>query len=156
QIEANRFQLKLEPCDVNNLIKNAVLLIKPLAEEKNLVIQEQLEPLFSINCDKELVQQIILNILENAIKYSPENTFIRVISQEMDDFIVVSIKDQGRGIENKDQDKIWEKFSRFDDKTEGTGLGLYLVRYFVEAHKGFVFVNSDGESGSTIGFKLPL
>lgn len=156
QIEANRFQLKLEPCDINNLIKNAIVLIKPLAEEKNLTIQEELEPLFSINCDKELVQQIILNILENAIKYSPENTIIRIVSEEMDDFIVVSIQDQGRGIRSEDQDMIWEKFSRFDEKTEGTGLGLYLVRYFVEAHKGYVFVNSDGKSGSTIGFKLPI
>ena len=156
QIEANRFQLKLEPCDINNLIKNAILLITPLAEEKKLIIREQLEPLFSINCDKDLVQQIILNILENAIKYSSEKTTIDIISEETENFIIVSIKDQGRGIDPADQKMIWEKFSRFDEQTEGTGLGLYLVRYFVEAHKGYVFVNSDGKNGSTIGFKLPI
>ena len=69
QIEANRFQLKLEPCDINILIQNAIQIIKPLADEKRLVLLSELEPLFSLNCDKELVQQIILNILENALGF---------------------------------------------------------------------------------------
>jgi signal transduction histidine kinase len=156
QIEANSFQLKIEPCDINTLIKNAVQAIKPLADEKNLKIQEHLEPLFSINCDKELVQQIILNILENAVKYSPEGTLLEVFSNEEDEFVLVSVKDQGRGIRIEDQELIWKKFSRFNDQTEGTGLGLYLVKYFVEAHNGFVFIDSEEGKGSTIGFKLPL
>lgn len=156
QIEANSFQLKREPCDINRLIQNAVQLITPLAEEKKLVINEKLEPLFSINCDKELVQQIVLNILENAVKYSPENTVIEVSSKEENEFVVVAVKDQGRGILADDQDLIWQKFSRFNEKTEGTGLGLYLVKYFVEAHNGFVFVDSQKGIGSTVGFRLPL
>lgn len=156
QIEANRFHLKLEPCDINSLLNNAIQMIKPLAEEKKLTIEASLEPLFSLNCDKELIQQIILNILENAVKYSPENTQIRVISEEQEDSVVVSIQDQGKGIRTEDQDMVWQKFSRFDDKTEGTGLGLYLVKYFVEAHNGSVFVRSEEGKGSTIGFKLPV
>ncbi len=156
QIEANRFHLKLEPCDINSLLYNAIQMIKPLAEEKKLTINASLEPLFSINCDKELIQQIILNILENAVKYSPENTLIQVTSEEQDDLIVVSIHDQGKGIRHEDQEMIWKKFSRFDETTEGTGLGLYLVKYFVEAHSGSVFIQSEEGKGSTIGFKLPV
>src|SRR5690606_4301770 len=117
----------------------------------------QLEPLFSINCDKELVQQIILNILENAIKYSPENTTVEIQSKEEGDLVVVTVKDQGKGIKLEDQDMIWQKFSRLKGETaEGTGLGLYLVKYFVEAHNGAVFMNSAENKGTTIGFKLPL
>ncbi len=156
QIEANRFQLRLEPCDINVLIQNAVQNIKPLADEKGLSLLTELEPLFSLNCDKELVQQIILNILENAVKYSPDNRKIFISSVEDNDFVVVSIKDEGKGIRLEEKDLIWKKFSRFDDKTEGSGLGLYLVKYFVEAHNGVVFVESTEGSGTTIGFKLPL
>jgi two-component system, OmpR family, phosphate regulon sensor histidine kinase PhoR len=156
QIESNRFLLKIEPCDINSLIKNGVNMIRPLAEEKKISIQETLEPLFSINCDKDLVQQIILNILENAIKFSPSNSTINISSIEEESFVVVSVQDHGRGIKLEDQDKIWRKFYRTDDNTEGTGLGLYLVKYFVEAHDGAVFVESDGVNGSVVGFKLPL
>ncbi len=156
QIESNRFLLKIEPCDINSLIKNGVSMIRPLADEKDIVIQENLEPLFSINCDKDLVQQIILNILENAIKFSPHSTAINVSSSEEENFVVVSIEDRGCGIKMEDQDKIWRKFYRTDENTDGTGLGLYLVKYFVEAHDGSVFVESDGLSGSKVGFKLPL
>jgi two-component system, OmpR family, phosphate regulon sensor histidine kinase PhoR len=156
QIEANSFQLRLEPCDINSLIQNAVQIIKPLADEKMLVINENLEPLFSINCDKELVQQIILNILENAVKYSPDNTKIQISSFEENEFVVVAVQDEGKGIRTEDQDLVWKKFSRFDEKTEGTGLGLYLVKYFVEAHRGQVFIQSGEGLGSKIGFKIPL
>lgn len=156
QIESNRFMLKIEPCDINSLIKNGVAMIRPLADEKQIVISEILEPLFSINCDKDLVQQIILNILENAIKFSPHGKTIDISSAEEESFVVVSIQDRGCGIKNEDREKIWGKFYRTDENTDGTGLGLYLVKYFVEAHDGSVFVESDGLCGSKVGFKLPL
>lgn len=156
QIESNRFKIKQEPGDMNKMIEQAIAILSPLAEEKSIRIETHLEPLFSINCDKDLVQQIILNILENAIKYSPEHTTINVHSQEESDFIVVTVKDQGKGIKAQEQELIWEKFSRLNETTEGTGLGLYLVKYFVEAHNGAVFMKSEENKGTTIGFKLPL
>jgi len=156
QIESNRFQIKREPCDINDVVNEATRILKPLADEKDIAITVQLEPLFSIKCDKELVQQIILNILENAIKYSPSKSTVKVRSAEENDFVVISVTDEGKGIAPEDQQVIWQKFSRLNEQNEGTGLGLYLVKYFVEAHNGAVFINSQVGKGSTIGFKLPL
>lgn len=156
QIESNRFAIKREPCDINGVITEATMILKPLADEKQIALISTLEPLFSIKCDKELVQQIILNIIENAIKYSPSKSAVRVQSSEENDFVVISVTDEGKGIKPEDQDVIWQKFSRLNEQNEGTGLGLYLVKYFVEAHNGAVFIRSDIGKGSTIGFKLPL
>lgn len=121
QIESNRFLLKIEPCDINSLINNGVNIIRPLAEEKSIIIREKLEPLFSINCDKDLVQQIVLNILENAIKFSPPGKEIEISSSEEESYVVVSIQDHGCGIKLEDQEKIWKKFYRTDESTDGTG-----------------------------------
>lgn len=156
QIESDRFQLKREPCDINLVVSEATQILKPLADEKSISLSAELEPLFSIKCDKELVQQIILNILENAIKYSPSQSRVQVRSTEENDFVVISVSDEGKGIKPEDQDVIWQKFSRLNEQNEGTGLGLYLVKYFVEAHNGAVFIESEVGKGSTIGFKLPV
>ncbi|MBY0316602.1 MAG: CHASE2 domain-containing protein, partial [Bdellovibrionales bacterium] len=156
QIESNRFNLKKEPCDINLLIRQAVAILAPIAEEKKITLNSHLDTLFSISCDKDLVQQIILNIIENALKYSPANTSIDIYSLEENDFVVVRIQDHGEGIKVDDQARVWEKFSRVNNKTEGTGLGLYLVKYFVEAHNGAVFMDSEENVGTTVTFKLPI
>jgi two-component system, OmpR family, phosphate regulon sensor histidine kinase PhoR len=156
QIESDGFRVKREPGDMNSIIEQAISIIAPLAEEKDIRIDTKLEPLFSIKCDKELVQQIVLNLLENAIKYSPIQTTVTIDSKEEDDFVVVTVTDQGKGIKAQDQELIWKKFSRLKETAEGTGLGLYLVKYFVEAHNGAVFMKSEENKGTTIGFKLPL
>lgn len=156
QIEANRLAIKKQPCDINELIKSTFSNLQPLASEKNITLIHNLEPLFSINCDKDLVQQIILNLVENAIKYSPDNTEVKVTSSEENDYVIITVSDQGKGIKEADQELIWKKFSRLDERAEGTGLGLYLVKYFVEAHDGAVFVTSNENQGTKIGFKIPL
>lgn len=156
QIESNRFNLKKEPCDINRLLQQAVTILAPIADEKKINLNMHLATLFSINCDKDLVQQIILNIIENALKYSSEGTAIDIFSLEENDFVVVKIQDHGEGIKLSDQSLVWEKFSRVNNKTEGTGLGLYLVKYFVEAHNGAVFMDSKVNIGTTVTFKLPI
>lgn len=157
QIEADRFSIKKEPADINEIIQMAFAELRLLAQEKEIQVDLDLEPLFSLNCDKELVKQIILNLIENAIKYSPNGTKVRVSSEELDEFVVIRVSDQGPGIKPSDRDLIWQKFSRLNDRTEGSGLGLYLVKFFVEAHNGAVFVDDNpNEKGSIIGFKLPV
>ncbi|MCB9073091.1 MAG: CHASE2 domain-containing protein [Bdellovibrionaceae bacterium] len=156
QIESNRFELKQENCDLNTLIVQAIKTLQPLADEKHISITTQLEPLFTLKLDKDLLQQILLNIIENAIKYSPANSPIHVSSKEESDFVIVCVKDHGKGISKEDQQRIWEKFSRLNEQNEGTGLGLFLVKYFVEVHGGAVFINSAIGQGSEIGFRLPI
>lgn len=156
QIESNRFELKQENCDLNKIIEQAVKTLKPLADEKELRITHALEPLFTLKLDRDLLQQILLNIIENAIKYSPHNATIHVSSYEEENYVVVCVKDEGKGIPIEDQHRIWEKFSRLNEQKEGTGLGLFLVKYFVEVHGGAVFIKSEENKGSEIGFRLPI
>lgn len=156
QIESNRFELKQENCDLNIIIEQAIKTLQPLADEKNITISKKLEPLFTLKLDKDLLQQILLNIVENAIKYSPENSNIHLTSTEDQNYVIVCVKDEGKGIPQEDQYRIWEKFSRLNEQKEGTGLGLFLVKYFVEVHGGAVFINSQVNKGSEIGFRLPI
>lgn len=156
QIESNKFELKHENCDLNILMSQVVKSLQPLAEEKMLTIKTSLDPLFTLKLDKDLLQQILINILENAIKYSPQDANIYVRTYEEKNHVVVCVRDEGNGIPVQDQHKIWEKFSRLNDQKEGTGLGLFLVKYFVEVHGGTVFINSTPGNGAEIGFRLPI
>ena len=131
-----------------------------LAREKQIEIQTKLEPLFSFKFDVKLIQQVIANLVENAIKYSPEGSLVTLTSKEDGSWVRVSVIDEGYGISVEDQDKLFTKFFRGSDpKTQtekGTGLGLYLVKYFVELHEGFVNLNSQVEKGSVFTISLPI
>ena len=131
----------------------------PLAREKSIRIQPDLEPMFSLEYDPVLIKEVVINIVENAIKYTPTGGSIHILSKETEDFVFVSVKDTGDGIKPEDLDKVWGKFTRGSDqdlKTKGSGLGLYLVKYFIELHGGRVTLESQVGSGTTVSFQLPL
>lgn len=159
KVEAKDFKINKEVTDINENIEKVVARLQPLAQEKQIQIVMQLEPMFSIEADTTLLQEIVHNLVENAIKFSPQNGRIRVVSEEKDDNVVVVVEDSGPGIAADEQEKIWGKFTRgqsLEHATKGTGLGLYLVKYFVELHGGRVFLQSDVGSGTKIGFSLPI
>ncbi|HRO22692.1 MAG TPA: ATP-binding protein, partial [Promineifilum sp.] len=114
--------------------------------------------------DERRLTQVLNNLVSNAIKYSPEGGQITIKGQIHPEHVTVSVCDEGIGISARDQNRIFQKFSRLDNalsrKTEGTGLGLYLSRAIVEAHHGRIWLqnNSDttpGASGTTFTFSLP-
>jgi two-component system phosphate regulon sensor histidine kinase PhoR len=164
KIEAREFAISREPVDVNEAIDRVLARLTPLAEEKNISIFCKLEPLFSIEADPTLLEEMIHNLVENAIKYTPKGGQIHVHSSEEDERIVVSVLDSGPGIPIEDQDRVWNKFTRglkTESTATGSGLGLYLVKYFVELHGGTVFLESPlgsqyGGAGTKIGFRVPL
>ncbi|HWU42472.1 MAG TPA: ATP-binding protein, partial [Bdellovibrio sp.] len=109
--------------------------------------------------DSTLIKEVVINLVENAIKYTPPGGSIEVISHELDDSVHVLVKDTGEGIKPEDMDKVWGKFTRGSDqdlRTKGTGLGLYLVKYFIELHGGKVTMESKVSQGTTVTFTLPL
>lgn len=145
KVEAKDFKISKEVTDINENIEKVIARLQPLAREKQIRIATDLEPMFSIEADTTLLQEIIQNLIENAIKYTPNGGRITVISREKDDFVRVIVKDTGPGIAREEQPHIWGKFIRGRKQeltTKGTGLGLYLVKYFVELHGGQVFLNS--------------
>lgn len=158
RVESKEFQLNKEVVDINEIIQMTLVLVRPLAEDKKITIQEILEPLFSIEVDPTLIQEVFINILENAIKYTPKNGSVMVESQEIDDYILIRITDTGEGIHSDDLESVFGKFVRGKNqelKTKGTGLGLYLVKYFVELHGGRVSLTSEVGKGTTVDLYLP-
>lgn len=159
QVESRDFRLNKETFDINELIEQAVLQLMPLVQEKNLTLITKLEPLFSIEADSTLMREVLVNLIENAIKYTQPGGEIVVISSEESPFLVVEIQDNGHGIPPSDIELVWKKFVRGKDqemKTKGTGLGLYLVKYFIELHGGKVFLESEINKGTKVTFTLPL
>lgn len=164
RVEAKDFQLHKEVTDINENILKVLARLKPLADEKQIQIDTRLEPMFSLEFDITLIEEVIANLIENAIKYTPEKGIICIYSQDDGENVFVRVIDNGPGIPKDEIDKVWTRFIRGSNQmdTKGTGLGLYLVKYFVELHKGEVFIESkmatpqSPDSGTTIGFKLPV
>ena len=109
--------------------------------------------------DEQRLRQVIDNLLSNAIKYSPDGGEIKVGGQVDSDDVTVYVRDQGVGITERDQERIFDRFYRVDgtlsSRTQGTGLGLFLARSIVEAHGGTMRVESRPGKGSTFYFTLP-
>lgn len=159
RIEGSRVHLNKSSKDINTVIKDVVTAKFSQAQAKSIEIEMALEPLFAFKFDVKLIQQVLSNLLENAIKYSPSNSKISLVSKEEKSLVTISIIDQGYGIPVEEQEKIFTKFYRTSEpncqKEKGTGLGLYLVKYFVELHKGLVTLSSQLGKGSNFTIKLP-
>lgn len=159
RIESQGAQLHLKTKDINIIIEEVIIKCNHLAKFKNITITKDLEPLFSIKIDLDLIRQVLTNLLENAIKYSPNDTEIKVKSEEKDGFVKISITDQGIGIPEDEMPRLFMKFFRSrkakNSPIKGSGLGLYLSKYFVELHKGTLTAESTENVGSTFVVQLP-
>lgn len=159
RLESQGVKLNLEQKDLNNIIEQVTNKYKYMAADKNIEMVLELEPLFASNFDADLIRQVVQNLVENAIKYSKEDSKVLITSEEVDGHIQVQVSDQGFGIPEDEADKVFMKFYRSKNAKsspiKGTGLGLYLTKYFVELHNGNIQVDSIPDSGSTFTVNLP-
>ena len=142
---------------VNDLILKILNLVKMQFQNHNFILQlAQNLPEVLIDTDK--FQQILLNLLENAVKYSPENTDITIKTEYDDKNVYIKILDEGIGITDENKSKIFEKFARLDTpltrKTQGSGLGLYIVKQTVENMDGEISVSDNKPKGSCFTLKF--
>lgn len=159
-IESQGVVLHKQSKDINQLVTDVIKKHEFLAKVKKIKINKELEPLFPMGVDPELMKQVFSNLLENAIKYSPDESTVWIHSREENDRILVEFKDEGMGIPAQDLPNIFMKFFRTHTvKTttiKGSGLGLYLAQYFVELHHGKITVDSTPDKGSKFTVELPL
>lgn len=159
RIESKEMKLQLRSRDVNQLVREAIRRTDYMAKKKNIEVSAELEPLFSIKVDEDLLKTVLVNLMENAIKYSPENTRIMVTTEEVNNELVIQVADQGRGIPKEELTQVFDRFYRARNTrvtTQGNGLGLYLAKYFVELHNGRIEVESEIDKGSTFTVRLPM
>jgi len=163
RLEAGNVKVEKEKTNIVSLIESEIKSMQILAEEKNVsftLIKEPDLPEIPIHADS--IERALNNYLSNAIKYSPENGRIKVRAEIARDpnFVEITVEDQGCGIPEEHQKKVFERFYRVENNThtvKGTGLGLHLVKITIEKHhQGEVFVKSKPNEGSTFGFRLPI
>jgi len=141
-------------------IESALMLVRERAGRRSLTLQTSIDDrVGQIQADERKVRQVVLNLLSNSIKFTPEGGRIEVAAVPRDGFVEISVNDTGIGIAPEDQEKVFEEFRQVGTtakKIEGTGLGLTLCRKFVQLHGGKIWVKSELGVGSTFAFSLPL
>jgi signal transduction histidine kinase len=159
KIEAGRMELELKDVDLPQAISNAVTLVRERAGRRGIALHQAVDQrLGQIRGDERKIKQVLLNLLSNALKFTPEGGGVDVRATVVDGMAEVSVTDTGVGIAPEDQEAVFEEFRQVgtaDKKVEGTGLGLTLSRRFIELHGGRIWVQSEVGRGSTFTFTLP-
>ncbi len=152
-------KLQVDKTDTKELIKNIIFNLQGSALDKNINIKYNLENI-STNLDKDKISQVIFNILSNSIRYTNENGSINITSFEVENRLIISIKDNGIGIPKDDLENIFERFYRVDKSrsklTGGIGVGLTISKAIVNAHGGNIFVESELGEGSEFKVEIPI
>jgi signal transduction histidine kinase len=158
KVEAGRMELDLADVDAGKTIAHTLSLVRERAERCSIVIGSNVEAV-TVRADERKVKQVLLNLLSNALKFTPQGGRIDVRVKALADRIEVSVADTGVGIAPEDQDKVFEEFRQVGAsaaRVEGTGLGLAISRKFIELHGGRMWLESAPGKGSTFTFSLPV
>jgi two-component system sensor histidine kinase MtrB len=158
RIEAGHLKLSLRAQDLGALLRDAVMLFNSISNKHQLNLSLPTEPVI-LNCDSVRMGQVFNNILSNAIKYSPSGGEVNVALQKAGDFAIVSVADHGIGIESSDFELIFQPFRRPRSEVHhipGVGLGLSTSRRIIEAHRGWIRLQSRPGQGTVFLIALPL
>jgi two-component system phosphate regulon sensor histidine kinase PhoR len=158
RIESGDIPLALAPTDVGALLASTVERLRPQAERRNQTLTLDASDLGTAELDGARIERAVLNLVQNAIKFTPDGGSVTVAAQRTPEAIVVRVSDRGSGIDPDDLPRIFERFYKADQSraSGGSGLGLALVRHAVESHGGTVQAESRLGEGSTFTMTLPI
>ena len=155
--EGGQIEINLSACDINQVVKDICERHNELSATHTIISDLGKMP-DSVQADPGALEQVLTNLVSNAVKYSPDNPEITINTRCLDDEVVIEVKDNGIGIDEDDLDKIGNRFFRAKTSTgiEGTGIGHFLTRLLVEKHGGHINVESRKGEGSTFTVCLPV
>ncbi len=164
RIESGRLIINKNPFGMVQLIAEVINEITPTAKEQNkdVIFTQPDTELPLVSADPDKIKQVVLNLLGNAVKFSPDGTKIHITASLKDGMVVTSVKDNGKGISKDDMPRLFKKFGIISTTmlahgAQSTGLGLYISKSIVELHGGKMWVLSEGEGkGAEFSFSLPL
>lgn len=158
RVQAGRLALSGDPIDIPSLLGSMVGKARHQHPKHQFVVRSVELP--RMQADRTRVERVLCNLLDNAAKYSPEGSTVRVVAELREDTLVVHVRDQGKGMSSEEQARLFTPFERLGQGkpggVAGTGLGLVVCKKLVEAHGGRIWVESEKGKGSTFSFTLPL
>ncbi|WP_408007165.1 two-component system histidine kinase PnpS [Pseudalkalibacillus sp. A8] len=153
KMEQSNFQLNWQTINLETIVNDTVTLLEPRAEEKQIKVSVELEGELRIEGDSARIKQILINLLNNALSYTPNGGTVWITGRDDHEKVYLEVKDTGIGINEDEIPRVFERFYRVDKartrNSGGTGLGLAIVKHLVEAHKGQVKVTSKRDVGTT-------
>jgi signal transduction histidine kinase len=159
-IEQGKYTSNIEPCDIGDLVKRSVESNQPAATRKSIAMRVGASEGLWAKADEAATLQILDNLISNALKYSPPNTTVHVHTLPEANYILVSVRDEGPGISEADQKKLFQKFTRLSARPTGgessTGLGLAIVKRLAESMSGTIQCYSAPGTGSNFTLRLPV
>lgn len=157
KLEAGKLELDIDTCDVQTLAEEAIATVAGLAAQVNVTLLNECENI-TIRGDAPRLNQVLSNLISNAIKFSAKGTTVKVISKGDAEYVSIGVQDQGPGMDESTAAQVFDKFfqSEGDKKSQGFGLGLAICKLIAESHGGKVSVESGLGVGSTFWISLPL
>ena len=160
KLDYDKMEWNMKRLSILNILRDCVVKMEMAAKQKNQSLSfEAIGELCEINGDKDRIEQVIINIISNAIKYTPENGSIKMTAKRLKDNVEIRIADSGIGIPKDDLPRLFERFYRVDKARSramgGTGLGLSIAKNIVEAHKGSIRIESEYGKGSEVIINFP-
>jgi two-component system, OmpR family, sensor histidine kinase KdpD len=155
RLESGTLKIKNDWCDVNEMVYEVIHKIQESdrTHQFDVQIPENI-PYFFI--DSGLIEQVLINLIHNAIQYSPDNSLITVSASCIIDHLILTVEDEGPGFPKDEMDKVFDRFYRLkNSRTGGTGLGLSIVKGFVEAHNGNISLENKAEGGAKFTIEIP-
>jgi signal transduction histidine kinase len=141
---------------ITKLVQDVIDALRPLVQEKEIIIRTSIPEDVSINLDRNKMFQVFCNLINNAIKFTPEGGTIQISMEESEYDYVFSVDDSGTGLNTEDLNKVFEKYwTGNSGESSGTGLGLFICKTIVEAHGGHIDVENIPESGARFRFSIP-
>ena len=157
RIDAGRLVLHRTPVDLPDLVEDALVLSRSAADLKGLTLQWSVEPGMPLaHIDLGQMERVISNLVGNAVKFTPAGGQVSLSVRRSGNQIVLSVQDTGLGIAPSDLPTIFEQYRRRSNRSDGSGLGLFIVKAIVEAHGGVVSIDSTPGTGTTVSVQLPF